>query len=158
MKYKNWEEIHRENLEQIKNSLEKIPIKFGYHSPNLNSQQIFELPNSGTIFPINESLFVLKYVERIRENEYESGYWVGSGIPGYGQEWVSESKANSSFEDDDYFFHSKKTSVSGTKIRHETIYFFGGNQKGNLFMKKINQSLVEKLKDDTDIFLSEALD
>ena len=147
----NWIKYSSDNAtkDDIQRKLTGIRIEFGGSKPRIKGGTCM-LPRKGAICPIGEDRFVLRHTERIQE--YERGYWVGRGTPGYGQEWLSSSEARYLDDDDRFLLGRERLVPSG--YRDETGYFYGGKEHGTLFLTRIDDELAKKLENDIDSFIA----
>lgn len=136
--------------EDIRRRLTGIRIEFEGSKPRIEGE-VCILPWEGAIYPIDENRFVLKHTERIRQ--YERGYWVGSGDPKYGQQWLPASGARYLDDDDRFFLGPERHVPAGDRYKME--YFYGGEKHGTLFLNKIDDELTERLENDINSVIAE---
>ncbi|MBN1313290.1 MAG: hypothetical protein JXB30_17915 [Anaerolineae bacterium] len=137
---------------RVRRILVGIRIDFGGSKPEIEDALCI-LPREGSVCLINENRFVFKYTEHVQE--FERGYWVGSGEPGYGQEWVSSSEMRYRDDDDRFFAGPERFVPAG--YRHRAKYFYAGKEHGVLFLKRVDDDLARVLENDLDSFVARVL-
>jgi hypothetical protein len=147
----NWIEYRSDSTTRanIRKNLTGIRIDFDGSKPKIEDG-ICMLPGSGAICPIGKNKFVFKHTQRIKE--YERGYWVGTGTPGYGQEWLSSSNVQY-LNDDDQFFLGRER-ILPPNYRYKTEYYYSGEENGTLFLNTINGEHAEELENDIELFIA----
>lgn len=134
-----WIEYNSNNAsgDKVRKELSEIELEFADSEPKIE-RGIFILPQTGKIYLVSKSEFILKYTEHI---EKERIYLAYGREPNYGQESLSPSI--SQHPNDDPFTRDRERTVS-PGYSYRTAYFHGQKKDGTLFLDKTDDMLSEK--------------